>query len=730
MPFSEKDIIKEVKDEFTYYTDEWREIYAEGDKDMCYVAGNPWDPQERQAREDANRPCMTWDEISQYTNQLINDPRQNKRSIKISPRGNGATDQTAEIRQNIIRTIEYNSHAQAAYTTGFQGAVERSYGFWRVNKRYRNPELAYGEKVTSRHFEQELCIERVPNPNCVVIHPDYQRMDASDMMGAFVIDKMRLRDYKRRWPKAKVQDFDPSWVHLAPGWINRESIQVAEYWKVTIDEITAYLIDTPKGPKIYKRLPKGVDRKNVLDERTIENRVVTQYFTNGIEVLEDPTEIEIPYIPIVPCFGKELWLTVGGGAKRNLLSLVRLARDPFMYYCFIRSQEAEEAALTPKVPFIGYVGQFATDQKTWQTMSKTPHAYVQADPVLDATGQSVLPLPERQPFTPNFQAYEVSAEAARRGIQAAMGINPLPTAAQRQNQKSGVALEKIESQEDKGSFHLIDNYNYSIELTGKILNAWIPFTYEEAGREEGIRMPDESYKMVKINAPFQENDKNGQPVQKMYDTRIGDHDETVSVGPSFESQRDEAADFANLLVQNLQSLVAGGVVPPPQAAKLISLVIKLKQLGPLGDEMADLIAPDAAQMQMQQQMQAGAQQLQLAQKTIQDLQTELQKLKLERAGKVIDNEYELQITKLNNDVKVLIANTNTMQQNLSERLQMFQEYWNETHNAAHEQAMQTAQQQHEKAQAESAQQVAQAQAVQEQNSANGPANNGPQGATP
>lgn len=65
---------------------------------------------------------------------------------------------------------------------------------------------------------------------------------------------------------------------------------------------------------------------------------------------------------------------------------------------------------------------------------------IQVDALTDPTGQNILPPPERQQFTPNFQEYEVAKDSCRRAIQAAMGISPLPTAAQRDNEKSGIAI--------------------------------------------------------------------------------------------------------------------------------------------------------------------------------------------------------------------------------------------------------------------------------------------------
>src|ERR1700704_155913 len=137
-------LLEEIRENYEFYRDSWRDIREEAQTDMRFVSGDPWDPKDRKFREDNDRPCMTWDELSPYINQLINDPRQNKRAIKVNPVGNGANEQTAELRGDIIRAIEYNSKAQSAYTTGFQGAAERSYGWWRIGKRYVDAQVKDG----------------------------------------------------------------------------------------------------------------------------------------------------------------------------------------------------------------------------------------------------------------------------------------------------------------------------------------------------------------------------------------------------------------------------------------------------------------------------------------------------------------------------------------------------------------------------------------------------------
>src|SRR3990167_7111704 len=99
---------------------------------MRYVAGDPWESEDRQKRKDAGRPCLSFDELGQYVNQGINDLRQNKRGIKLPPRGRGANDATALYRQSSIRDIEYYSNAQQAYMTMAADMFQRGYGWLRL----------------------------------------------------------------------------------------------------------------------------------------------------------------------------------------------------------------------------------------------------------------------------------------------------------------------------------------------------------------------------------------------------------------------------------------------------------------------------------------------------------------------------------------------------------------------------------------------------------------------
>lgn len=658
----DESLLTEIREKYKYYSERWRESRDERKTDVRYLCGDPWDPADRKARADAGRPCISHDELNQYVNEVVNAARQSKRGIKIEPAGNGATDKTAELRQDIARTIEYRSRAQSIYLKAYQDEVEGGYGFCRVSRRYLNDDTD----------EQEIVVKPIPNPDSVLYDPDCKEPDWSDATGCFVLNPIPLKEFKRLYPDAQTTSFTTEDREAAPEWITNETVLVAEYWKL---EISA-----GKGKS----------------GRKVQKKKVVQYITNGVEIL-DRTEEPGTEISIIPFIGMERYVDEGSGPQRKLFSLVRFARDPQMSLAYLCTLELEEGGLTPKSPYMGYVGQFETDAVAWQNLTKQPVGFIQVDPVVDAVTNQVLPLPQRIQFTPNFGAYEVAKESCRRAIQAAMGINPLPTAAQRQNEKSGVALQKIQQQQEIGSFHFVDGFDRAVTRVGRIINSWIPVVYDTE-REIGLHRPDESRRVVRLGG-------DPDPDGNTYDIGEGDHDVTVGTGPSASSQHDAVDDFLDLLVGELKNLP----IPPPAQAKLLSLSIQMKQLGPKGDEMAEIISPSQNQPLPPQAQQAVSQLQQQAQQMhayAQQLEQKVQELEFEKQAKVADNQAKYAIEKMRLENDLARAEVTTKAQSMEERMKFVEDMYQQLHSQAHDVAMQAHDQVHQQGMAQQQQDAA------------------------
>lgn len=667
---ADDELLREIREDFQYFRDFWSDNHDEWKTDLKFVSGDPWDADAREEREDNKRPVLSPDELGQYLNATINNLRQNKRAIKVIPKGSGANDKDAESRSAIIKGIEYKSNAQSAYTNAFENAINCGMGFFRVTT-----------KVISKENEVTPWIKIIENPLSVLLDPNAKEADFCDQKRCFVMDVMRKRDFLKKYPSAEKRSFDAEDVKTAPNWFVAENILVAEYWRID-----------------------GYDENG-------EGGKVTQYITNGIEILET-NEWPGSWIPIIAVTGKKMLVPTGSEIMIMYASMIRMARGPQKMLAYIASQEAEEFGMAPRAPFVGYVGQFETNKEEWATLNKVPRAYIQVDPMVDGATNTVLPLPTRPAFTPNAQAYEIAKESWRRSIQAAMGITPLPTAAQRQNEKSGVALDKIQSQQAIGSFHFTDNFDRAIENAGRQIDELITKVMDTA-RQVGTRQPDDSHQLMHVvpggQSPQQQPREQPISPDDVFDPSKGDFDVTISTGMSYQSQRAQASDFVDILLQELPNLP----IPPQAKATLLAKAITLKDIGPIGDEMAKIIDPNGDGQPIPPQAQAAiAQAQQQAHEATQaatQLAQEKQSKMWEHLGKMKEIEAKFQGDMALEDKKLLsalaVAEVETKAQNANERISAVEELVKQLYSQAHDSAM-------------AAQQATHQQAAQEQQAAN------------
>jgi hypothetical protein len=658
-------LLRQIREDFAYCRSYWRENYDEAAKDMDCMAGIP--PKEF-SDDRSGRPCIWPDETSQYVKQANNNLRQNKRSVNVSPRSEDATDKDAEHRQAYMRGIEYASKAQSVYSTVFESCTECGFGFGRI-----------ALEVTGPNGEQEPRIKRIPNWSTVYPDPDAIEADFSDSNIYFVLDRMRESVFKRKFPKAKTKSFTAGDRQVAPDWLQGDNIIIAEYW--IREEIEA-----EDGEKRHE---------------------VRQYLVNGIEFLhsadseDDKDKDGIPcrkwigsWIPIPAMIGEEIYVKEGGQSKRRIMSMIRRGRPAQQMMAYIASQQQEEFAMAPRAPYFGWKGTFDSEQH--KTLHKDPRAYVEFTVPIDWDVQTMGPpqLPIRNPFVPNIQAYQIAYEGWRRSHQAAIAGNPLPTDAQKVNEKSGIALEKIQDAGATGSFHFTDNFVRFLHNVGLQVNELITKLAELDSLPKqllGRNKKDEDVRIKVAGKSAVAPESSGHlPEADLFFAHRGQFEVSIGDGPSYQSQREEGAAFAD----QIWEIAAKLGLPPQVTMKLLALATRLKNVGALGDEIAELLSPPD-QNNLPPQAQAAIAQLK---GQLQQAMAEVQQLRLEKLGKVVEmqgrsalaeKEVTARMAEADKDreTKLAVAEITTKAQSISERVAAVEDLMQQFHSQAHELAM-------------------------------------------
>lgn len=632
-------LLDRIRKRFNYTVHAWKEIRDQAELDQRALSTTGcWTDDEIAERKD-KRPCIHLDQLTQHVNNLVNNIRSNPIAIKVEPAGEGSDEKTAELRAKRIRAIEYESNAMSAYQTAFESAACMSFGAFGITIEYK----AWDS------MQRIIKFRRFGNAHAVLWDPDALEADGSDMKDAFVLFRVPRDEFARDYPQAAITSFGEDHQSIAKDWFDDDSVQVAEYWYLEKKSRRMFHLESESGPQrlFSDELMSGWkvkdgffyfldgSKQKVLDERTTYEPSVKMVLTNGIEIL-DKTDWPGKEIPIIPVIGKESYVRVGNKVKRKIYSLIRTARDGQKLFDYYASNEAEVIGMTPKIPYIGYKGQFSEDY--WDTIHKEPRAYAEVEPIIDPMTNSPLPLPQRMTYEPPVQALEIGKESARRSIQAAVASYGF-TRLDDTNVKSGVALKQIQQQNDLGSYHFVDNYKNAIRRAARIVNDLLD-DVESVPMDVSLRNLDETQEVVRIN------DEEG---NKYRLTDEGQHEVTLSTGPNYQSQREEGSEFTDVLVQNLRNLP----LDPQMAVKVLAKAIKLKNLGPIGDDLVNILDPQKGQespevviQQMQQQMQQGQQQVQAMNEYAKQIEAKAAELQQKLDSQVLGNETKKEIAAL------------------------------------------------------------------------------------
>lgn len=604
-----------------------------------------WDQGAAQQRIKLRRPCLTENRLQTFTAQVVNDGRQSKPAIRITPL-DGGTKETADYFQGRIRHIEYDCNADIAYDTAREQQVTCGRGFLRVTWGYE-----------WKSFRRRIKLERIDNQFAVVFGPA-REYDCSDAEYCFVINAITKDEHKRKYGEettAARTDFASS-SNPAPGWFgvgtNCEMVQEAEYWEKTFKTRKLILLST--GHVCWKdEIPNNlaVLGVRIQDERDEQDYRVVQYIIDGADILGE-TEFPGPYIPIVPQWGREYFLD----GRRRTLSLIRYAKDPQRLLNLYVSNIAEQISMMPKTPYWVAMGSIPSGlEGVYETLNDEPRAYVPYNQYDPNNPMRALNAPHRETAEPPIQALVAGYLQAVDAIKASMGIYDA-SLGNRSNEVSRVAINARQQQADNANYHFHDNEARTRNHVGRIMLHLIKEMDKGVG-ERPVRSEDGKTRMVKVNTQWRD------PELKRvvnYDVENGDYGVAVSTGPSFTSQRQEAFVTYSEIAKTDRNFmgVAGDIVfrnmDAPGADQIADRLEKLlpEEIRPQkqGDDGQPGISPQVAAKVQMIQAEAG--------RVIEGLTQRVQELEQEIESRTVEVEGKKYTVQLQEETKRLIAAAN------------------------------------------------------------------------
>lgn len=544
-PDSDDGILRLARSRYDHCKTADDEDRAEAKEDLRFLKGgvDQWDQAVYNKRIEAGRPCLTVNKLPAILDQIVGDQRQNKPAITVRAVDSDSDPETAKILSGLIRNIENVSDAEVAYDHAFEMAAACGRGFFRITTEY----------CDDNSFDLQIKIKRVANPFTVVLGP-HNEIDGSDAPYGFVIEKMAREEFKNNWPDKTARDFDDDDPDLSD-WADEDQVVIAEYFYKKFTKGTLYLY---QDGEISDKERKG---QKPIKSRPLTTTEVLWCKTDGYQFLDKPKPWPGRYIPLIPVWGKEI--NIDG--KRYTRGCIRHAKDPQRLYNYFRSTDAETVALQPRVPYLMTPAMIGTHQSMWKKAHEENLPYLLFNP--DPSMPGAKPYREQPPVVSPGHVEQI--QVASDDIKSTTGYFDASLGA-KSNETSGKAIMARQREGDIGSFAYVDNLSRSMRHAGRILVDLVPKIYDTQ-RLIRIFNEDKTERFVQINEPFM-NDKDE---LQLYDLKVGMYDVTVKTGPSYTTQRQEAAES----MMNFIKVV-------PESAPLISDLVAKSMDWPGAEDIA------------------------------------------------------------------------------------------------------------------------------------------------
>jgi hypothetical protein len=620
---ADKEILSKAVERYETCSQVCNEVYRDAIDDIKFSVGEQWDPNAVKDRGD--RPCLVENRVEGVIRKILNEQRQHRPMITVTPREDSDED-TAEVINGILRYIQSNSDSDTAFDTACSHQVRGSIGYYRVITDYTGDD----------GFDQEILIKRIQDIKSVKfpIHLSTE-MDFRDSPYCFVESEMSKEDFESEYPDADPDDFKSDEY---AGWVTDDKIRVCEYFCVD-KEYNKTIYRLSDGTISNKKPDEDTDLK-VEDSRKIYKRVINWYKITASTILERAV-FPGKWIPVIPVIGDE----VTYDNKRKFLSLTRNAKDPQRMLNYWRSAEAERIALAPKAKWVMYEGQDEGFEAEWLNSHKSNNPILHAKVMLE--GGNLVPLPNREPPIAMDMAIVNAAREAIDAIKACTGVFDASLGAE-SNESSGRAILARQREGDVSNYHFIDNYSKSLKHCCRVIVDMIPEIYDT---ERTIRILGEDMveKVMTVNKSY---DAEG----KLYDLSAGQYDVLVETGPSYMSRRQETADTISNLGQRDPVMIAG----------MRDLLLKYMDLpAEVVERARKTIDPALLQearedgqmdtQALQAQVQQAQQMIQQLDQVIQAMTAENEDLKIKMQTKVMDLETKKEIAGLQAKVDLMIA---------------------------------------------------------------------------
>ncbi len=535
------------------------------DRRFVFIQGAQWEGDWGDQFENGLRVQIN--KVQRGHDKIINDYRANRFMVEFRPEGASANDDTASLLNKLMWADMYRSKGHQALDNCFGEGVAGGMGAFRLMNEYE-------DEYDPDNDHQRIAIMQIPDADQRVFFDlDAKLYDKSDARFAYVLHSMTVPGFKAEygeratsWPEGRARS---NWFD----WFRPSVVFIAEYYEVEEAKEALFVYEFPLTGETERYWESSITEEmradlktvgwRVKSKRQIKRKRVHKYIMSGAEVLEDCGFIAGECIPIIPFYGKRVFVDNVERFKGH----VRDAKDPARLYNAQVSSLAEVAALSPREVPIFAPEQMEGLRDNWANMNIERHPYAEAHPIIDpVTGSIVQTGPIGKIEAPQV-APATAALIQITGADIAEITNGDDGSMEIKSNVSGEAMDIAASRVDAKSYIYMDNFQQTMQRFGEVYISMAREVYVEEGRE--VQTMDEEGQPGTATLHETYTDPVTKATGKRHDLSVGKYNVCATVTEATATRRDKTVRTMGSIAQTAGAF---GAMDLANAALLTSIM--------------------------------------------------------------------------------------------------------------------------------------------------------------
>jgi hypothetical protein len=229
------------------------------------------------------------------------------------------------LSQKVRDIFDANNMGVKFYEVG-KTAIPGGFGVFELKTDYKN----------NRTFEQKIIINAADNPTIYLFDPSAKRPDKSDSNYVIKLQQLTEAEFKRLFPKINVTKLKENFERFEEdetdiNWISgteegKRQIYVAEYFYYKSEDVTLYQLSDRQTISIKdgQEIPGFINGAQVVDERSVKDKIVCKVTVCGDKKLNGPEESNFRVLPFVYVGGNSY---VDESGKQCTMPYIKQALD-------------------------------------------------------------------------------------------------------------------------------------------------------------------------------------------------------------------------------------------------------------------------------------------------------------------------------------------------------------------------------------------------------------------